>query len=130
MLMGWRQRRLRTMVSNPWPMHTARSPDAACAGLAPAPARPVRTTAKALAKPTTAASSPAVTGCTREGRSVMAARGNKSDRSPRCWQDWIHSSIGYWSIGYWMTGLTELTAVIAEAGGRHRTATAFVEATL
>ncbi|MDB6014716.1 MAG: hypothetical protein JWL65_6966, partial [Gammaproteobacteria bacterium] len=29
-----------------------------------------------------------------------------------------------------MTSLTELTAVIAEAGGRHRTATAFVEATL
>jgi DNA-binding GntR family transcriptional regulator len=29
-----------------------------------------------------------------------------------------------------MPGLTELNAVIAEAGGRHRTATAFVEATL
>ncbi len=29
-----------------------------------------------------------------------------------------------------MSGLTELSALIAEAGGRHRTATAFVEATL
>src|SRR5438445_5515063 len=74
MLIGWRQRKLSTIVSNPWPTHRARSPEAACAGVAPAPAKPVRTTAKALAKPTTAARSPAVTGCTREGRSVMEAR--------------------------------------------------------
>src|ERR1700761_4803336 len=42
-----------------------------------------------------------------------------------CWQNWIQCS-----IGYWMSTLGDLSALIAAAGGRPRTATAFVEATL
>ena len=54
-----------------------------------------------------------------------------SDNSSQCWQDWIQCSIGYWMSGLsGMPDFAELSAVIAEAGGRHRTATAFVEATL
>ncbi len=76
-LIGWRCLSPSQTASAPCSRQSAKSPDAAWDGLAPTPASPCSTMAKELAKPTTAARRPAVSGWTREDGwavSVMATR--------------------------------------------------------
>jgi hypothetical protein len=54
-------------------MQSASRPDAASAGVAPTPARPCKTTGKALAKPTIAARTPAEIGWAMEPVAGAAA---------------------------------------------------------
>src|SRR5271170_4747947 len=63
---GMRNQRLSTMPASPIAMESAIKPDAACASLAPTDVRPLRTTAKELAKPTKAAATPAAMGARSE----------------------------------------------------------------
>ncbi len=74
MVIGRRRRTLSRMATTPLARQSASSPDAACAWSAPTARSPARTTAKELAKPTTAVTTPASTGCNRR---VMP-------RSPQC----------------------------------------------
>jgi len=60
MLIGCFDRRLSQIAQIPMEIDSAMSPDAASAWLAPTPTSPEMMTAKELAKPTNAASSPAL----------------------------------------------------------------------
>ena len=80
---GIRNQRLNTMPASPIAIESIIRPDAACASLAPTAVKPLSTTAKELAKPTKAVTTPAPIGTARDALDIQRLGSGRSGKSSR-----------------------------------------------